>query len=293
MQKNEVLSKIESMMPFFSSKEKKLGKYILEHSSEVTILSTQTLSKLCDVSEPTLIRFTRKLGYSGYREFKLKLTAEYVSDPISGTLINMDSHDSPKDIYLKLASFTISSIKSTSSTLEDDSLSKAVDCIYQAAQNNKQIFLSGMGASSLMAESFQVKLMRLNINSVFYSDMHLRLEACTNLQKDDLFICFSALGSSKENYEMIEIAKNRGAKVLSITQYGCTKLAKNSDIVLYTSVIENNLRLASQTSTVIHTMIEDTIFLALAMKDYDNMSHNVKETREIFHKLGHTIITSK
>ena len=70
-------------------------------------------------------------------------------------------------------------------------------------------------------------------------------------------------------------------------------MAKNSDIVLYTSVIENNLRLASQTSTVIHTMIEDTIFLALAMKDYDNMSHNVKETREIFHKLGHTIISSK
>ena len=84
--KMKLLSKIESIDAIsFPAKKKKLGKYILEHSSEVTILSTQTLSKLCDVSEPTLIRFTRKLGYSGYREFKLKLTAEYVSDPISGT----------------------------------------------------------------------------------------------------------------------------------------------------------------------------------------------------------------
>lgn len=290
MQNHEVLRKIESMMPLFSPKEKGLAHYILQHASEITVLSTKALSELCAVSEPTLIRFTRKLGYSGYREFKLKLTAEVMSKPINGTLIHMEEEDSPMDIYRKLAAFTISSINSTASTLDAHALQQAVDCIYTAAQNKKRIFLSGMGASSLMAASFQVKLMRLNIESIFYSDIHLRLEACTNLEQGDLFLCFSALGTSKENYELIDIAKKKGAIILSITQYGSKKLAKLSDIVLYTSVIENNLRLASQTSRVIHTMIEDTLFLALALKDYSTIADSVKKTREIFHKLGHTVV---
>ncbi len=290
MKKNEVLSKIESMMPFFSEKEMKLGNYILSHPSEVTIMSTKALAKLCNISEPTLIRFTRKLGFAGYREFKLKLAAEYVSNPTSNSLINVAVNDSVFDIYKKLASFTISSINSTANTLDSNSLEQVVNCIYETSKNKNQIFLSGMGASSLIAESFQVKLMRLNINSIFYSDIHLRLEACTNLKKNDLFICFSALGSSSENYELIDIAKNKGAKIIAITQYGCTKMAKKADYVIYTSVIENNLRLASQTSAVIHTMIEDTIFLALAMKNYESITNNVKETRSIFQTLGHTVI---
>ena len=289
MKKNEVLSKIESMMPFFSIKEKKLARFIVEHSTDISTMSTQALASICHVSEPTLIRFTRKLGYSGYREFKLKLTAEYMADPISQTLINMETEDEPLNIYNKLASFTISSINGTSTTLDPEVLKKAVDTIYSAHQNNKQIFLSGMGVSSLMAESFQVKLMRLGINSLFFSDIHLRLEACTNLKSGDLFICFSALGSSRENYEMIDIAKEKGATILSITQFGCTKLANKSDIVLYTSVIENNLRLASQTSVIIHTMIEDTIFLSLAMKNYDEIAQEVKKTKDTFRKLGHIV----
>lgn len=40
-----------------------------------------------------------------------------------------------------------------------------------------------MGASGLQVHNLQVKLMRLNINTVLYDDIHLRLEACTNLKK--------------------------------------------------------------------------------------------------------------
>jgi len=169
-------------------------------------------------------------------------------------------------------------------------LETAANYIYLASQKKHQIFLSGMGASTVLIKEFQIKMMRLNIQTVFYEDIHLRLEACTNLKKDDLFICFTTLGSSKENYELIDIAHSRNAKIIIITQYGNSKTSEKADITLYTSVIENNLRLASQTSIVLQSMIIDTIFLIIALKDYETISKDVQETKELFHRLGHTVI---
>lgn len=283
----EIIAKIRSTMPFFSKSEKKIATYILDHPNDVSVLSVSALSRKIGVSDPTLIRFTRKLGLAGYKEFKLKITADIISDSSSDSPVNVTNKDNAWDIYNKLAVYTTSSITSTSRALNSVDLQKAVDYIDKAHQNNKQIFLSGMGSSSMVAESFQVKLMRLNIQSVFYSDIHLRLEACSNLGQGDLFICFSTLGKSKENYELVDVANSKGADVIVITQLGNSKLAKKATVTLYTSVMENNSRIITQASTIVQTLISDTIFLTLAQKDSAAIEASVKETREIFKKTGH------
>ena len=290
MKNSDLLLRIESSMPFLSKSEKKVGEYILNNPKKVADMSTQSLSTACQVSEPTLIRFTRKLGFNGYREFKLQLSANLVSKQLENTPVRVDINDSAQEIYEKLTAFTIASLKSTVNTIDGNDLETAANYIYLASQKKHQIFLSGMGASTVLIKEFQIKMMRLNIQTVFYEDIHLRLEACTNLKKDDLFICFTTLGSSKENYELIDIANSRNAKIIIITQYGNSKTSEKADITLYTSVIENNLRLASQTSIVLQSMIIDTIFLIIALKDYKTISKDVQETKELFHRLGHTVI---
>lgn len=290
MKNSDLLLRIESSMPFLSKSEKKVGEYILNNPKKVADMSTRSLSTACQVSEPTLIRFTRKLGFNGYREFKLQLSANLVSKQLENTPVRVDINDSAQEIYEKLTAFTIASLKSTVNTIDGNDLETAANYIYLASQKKHQIFLSGMGASTVLIKEFQIKMMRLNIQTVFYEDIHLRLEACTNLKKDDLFICFTTLGSSKENYELIDIAHSRNAKIIIITQYGNSKTSEKADITLYTSVIENNLRLASQTSIVLQSMIIDTIFLIIALKDYKTISKDVQETKELFHRLGHTVI---
>lgn len=290
MKNSDLLLRIESSMPFLSKSEKKVGEYILNNPKKVADMSTQSLSTACQVSEPTLIRFTRKLGFNGYREFKLQLSANLVSKQLENTPVRVDINDSAQEIYEKLTAFTIASLKSTVNTIDGNDLETAANYIYLASQKKHQIFLSGMGASTVLIKEFQIKMMRLNIQTVFYEDIHLRLEACTNLKKDDLFICFTTLGSSKENYELIDIAHSRNAKIIIITQYGNSKTSEKADITLYTSVIENNLRLASQTSIVLQSMIIDTIFLIIALKDYETISKDVQEAKELFHRLGHTVI---
>lgn len=289
MTSNDLLIKIASMKPFLSPTELKIANVILDNPKEVVMLSTKALSNKCDVSEPSLIRFTKKLGYSGFKEFKLKLSATLGTKPNKVYPMNIEQDDSALDIYKKLSAYIITSINNTMDTLSDVELQKAIDFIDKANKNKKTIFLSGMGASGLQAHNLQVKLMRLDINSVLYDDIHLRLEACTNLKKGDLLICITTLGSAMENYQIIDIAKQNGADVIVITQYGNTKIAEKADVILYMSAMENNSRFVSHAAVTVQNLIIDTIFFKLAFRDYDEMSKNVIETRKIFSEYGHFI----
>jgi DNA-binding MurR/RpiR family transcriptional regulator len=286
MQTTNILSKLKTMMPFLSSTEQKLGQYILDHPADILSMSTKELASNSEVSEATIIRFSRKLDVNGYKELKLQLSADLASDDTYNAPVDLSKKDSTLEIYKKLAAFATASIDHTSKTLNEQDLDAAVELICKTVKKRKQIYLNGMGTSSLLAKEFQVKLMRLNIPSVFYEDSHLRLESCSLMKKDDLFICFTALGKSTQNHQLIELAKKRGAHVLLITQYGNTKLAENATITLYTSIIENNLRLISQTSFTVQSIIIDALFLGIALKNYSRIQSEVQETREVFSELG-------
>lgn len=285
-----LLNKIESMLNNFTTSERKVAKYILEKESYFTY-SLSEFSDIVGVSQPTIIRFSRTIGLKGYSDLKLRLSvinSIKKRETIASSSIELHKDDNPSEIFESLSTYTIKSINSTLyNTLDSNILEKITDLIWETSKTNKKIFLTGMGMSSLIAESLQIKLMRINIGSIFYSDMHLRFEACTNLAVDDILICFTALGKSKENYDLIHLAKNNGAKVILITQCGASKLEDVVDYTIYTTAIENNLRLTTQASFIVQYLITDTIFLSLALKDYDTFYSSIQEAKENFYKYGY------
>ncbi len=288
MPNNEILTKIESMLPFLTNNEKIVAEYILNHPSNVIVASTKELAQTCDVSEPTLTRFTQKIGYQGFKEFKLRLSAELGNQNESNQLLDIEKNDTSLDIYEKLSAYVIASIQSTKNTLVQSDFDQAVDLIYKTAKDKKTVFLSGVGTSSIQVKNLQTKLMRLHIPTVFYEDIHFELEACATLQKDDLLIVVTTLGTTVENHQIIEIAKRQGAKVIVITQFGNTKISQHADYTLYTSVTENDKRLVSPGAMSVQSLIIDTIFFSLVIKmNYDDISNKVQNARDIIDEFGH------
>ena len=60
----------------FTSHERDVVSYILEHLNEVPSMSTGELARAAYTSKTTVVRLCQKLGFSGYQEFKLKLVEE-------------------------------------------------------------------------------------------------------------------------------------------------------------------------------------------------------------------------
>lgn len=292
MQVINIISSLESIMPFLSSKEKTLGEYVLMHRHEILSLTLKDLSLKAQISEATVIRFARKLGCEGYSDFKLSLSAnlsaEYYngnSDLILDKILPTDSSDS---VLKKMGAFVITSVQSTIDIIDSTELDKAIKLIQETSLNHHNIYLSGMGASSTLVKQLQIKLMRLDIPVIYYEDVHLQLESNLNMVENDLLICFTTLGKSVQSHQFIDIANKKKAKIILITQFGNQELANKATVTLFGSAVENNLRLASHTALIVQSLIVDTLFLTLALKRLPEIQEGVAEKNRIFSELGYS-----
>jgi len=74
-----VLGTIRSARLTLSKSEDKVADFVLNEPEDVVQASIQSLAKKCGVSEPTVVRFCRAIGCSGYHDFKLKLARSMAS----------------------------------------------------------------------------------------------------------------------------------------------------------------------------------------------------------------------
>ena len=268
MQAVNIISSLESVMPFLSAKEKKLGNYVLQHRADILSLTLKDLSLQAEVSEATIIRFARKLGCEGYSDFKLSLSAnlsaDFYNENADMILDKILPGDSPNTVLKKLSAFVMTSIQSTVDIIDSQALEKAITLIRETNAKKNKIYLSGLGASSTLVKQLQIKFMRLDIPVIYYEDVHLQLESSLNMGEDDLLICFTTLGKSVQSHQYIQIANQKKTNIILITQFGNQELAAKATVTLFVSAVENNLRCLLYTSRTI--CLEEGYVVADIMK---------------------------
>lgn len=67
---SEYKKKLQRVYPTLTKCQKKVAEFIIDNPSKITLLSADELAKACGVSEATVIRFARNLGYEGYSAMK-------------------------------------------------------------------------------------------------------------------------------------------------------------------------------------------------------------------------------
>lgn len=88
-----ILERIDHVYPSLRPAERAVAQYIREHAEEAADLTVGQMADIAHVSQPTVIRFARKLGFGGYRELRYVLrhpAAEHqvTFDPLSGFDLN-------------------------------------------------------------------------------------------------------------------------------------------------------------------------------------------------------------
>ena len=74
--KNNITTLIESGYADLRKSEKQAADYILEHMEQALDLPLDRLAKAAGVSQPTVLRMLKALGYKGYKDFRYHLVAE-------------------------------------------------------------------------------------------------------------------------------------------------------------------------------------------------------------------------
>lgn len=277
-----MLDEIENNMANMRPSEKKVAKYIIKNVDDVLYSNISKLSIEIGVSEPTIIRFCRTLGYTGFQEFKIELAKTHTLDSPQLTLINeeISRSDTIKDIATKVINSHILTLSSTLQSLDLAEAQRVADLLLRASR----IEMYGLGGSGTVAIDSENKFIRTKLNTYVCIDAHVQLMRASLLDETCAVILFSNLGATDNLIKVAKLAKENGAKVILITSRKFSQLSKLSDHVVIVQSTETKYRNEPSSARMGMLAIMDIIVTYIAFKKYNEYADNVYKTRQALHQ---------
>ena len=251
--------------------EKQIADWIFENPGKIISLSIVELAEQCKCSEATIVRFSKRLGLSGYQELKISLASESGNSVIS-TGITQD--DSAYEIYEKVANDIYCSLEKTKKSLNAESMAAAAKALCSATK----IVVFGLGNSASVALDASHKFLRAGLNAVAYSDNHMQMIAASHLTENDVVLGISHSGSSKDIVEALKTAKAHGATTICLTNNGKSPILKQSDIVLSTASDETQYSILGLNSRIAQLAIIDALYFYIVCNRSEEALESIKET---------------
>lgn len=284
MQDN-LFATIRSRYNTLSKVQKNIADYILNNKSEVVRITISELAQKCNVSEPTVIRFINKLDYSSYQTFRIdmagELSKETTRSSSNGIKIddgyqNIEATDDIEIVKQKVIASAACAINDINNIINTEDLNKAVNLIFEASS----ILFYGSGGSSVIAMDAYHKFMRIGKKVSFDVNSHFSLIKTYHLEPNDVVVLISHTGESREVLECAENAKKKGCKIIGITSYLNSALAKISDVVLFSSTYDLKYYTDAMVSRLIQLVILDMIFISVSLKMGDESKEMIGKSRD-------------
>lgn len=224
------------------------------------------------VSDATVLRFCRAIGYQNWLEFKIDLTQSVPNLP-EQILDKVVEGDSAGTIAKKVFHTSIQALNDTMAILDETGFKKALKLINQA----KRILLIGVGTSVPMVNEMHNRFLRLGLNCCAQTDSYIQVVQSALLTSKDLVIAISQTGDSGDPLRTISLAKSNGCTVIVITGNTASKLTEYADVVLLS--VSHETRVETIASRIAQYALIHAIYVGLAMQ---NIPSTVNKEKKIW-----------
>lgn len=273
---------IKSMYKNLTPKEQTIADYILKDPKKVSHSSISDIAKDLDIADSTFFQFTKKLGFSGFKDFKMALL---ISGTDQNTATTIHEKISPDDDELTMAQkvfdSNISTLNDTKKLLDKDKLKATVDFI----EGSKRLFFFGVGGSEIVASDAYHKFLRSPVTVVHSADYHIQLMEASMMNEEDCGILISHTGRSKETIQLAEVAKSNGAAVIVVTSQIQSPLTKIADIVFISISEETAFRSEALASRIAQLSLLDAIFTILMFRNEEQSKISIGKIREVINEI--------
>lgn len=280
-----VSEKIKSCIDTLPASERTVAQYVLEHKDDLFQYPIKDLALRSGTTQASWTRFAQAIGYKGLKELKNACYAE-----VNSTLKQNDK--SPRIAFKDVNEYTsfqaiadnicatsVQAIQTTYRLFDIGTFTEAVSKIVNA--NQIQIF--GVGTAGVAAFDLFCKLLRIHYNVVFNQDHHMNLMTVSQIKPGDVAIFFSDNAKNTEIMQLFYIAKDRGADTIGVTKLGNNALTTGCDHVLFATSPEIDKKSGITSSRFAQLFLVDTLYTAIANRDYENIKGYLKNSYDVFH----------
>ncbi|MFO8069378.1 MAG: MurR/RpiR family transcriptional regulator [Alkalibacterium sp.] len=270
----------------FNDTETLIADHLLVLGGDVVTKTLNSLSEEIGVSEATIFKFVKKIGFEGFQNFKISVASNFRETAQQKaeltTFSDITKNDSACIIAKKVVQSSQESLDSMIHSLNEQDLLSALDILY----SSETVHFFGQGASSIVAFDSYHKFIRTNFQCNYIFDYHMQLSYSTKLNKKDCVFLFSHSGQTQETIEVAKILKENGVNIISLTGNPDSKLVKLSDVSFVVYSEDSVFRSESLTSRILYLTLIDILYVNV-------MYHDEKDNKQSLEKIRKALNVTK
>ncbi|GHO85984.1 MurR/RpiR family transcriptional regulator [Dictyobacter formicarum] len=256
-----VQARLHATSQTLTGAEQRVAQFIEQHPEEMVHQSVQALAQLIQVSEATIVRCCRSLGYQGVRDLKLALAAESMA-PLHQIHEDILPDDNVGTVARKVLQSDIQAIADTLAVLDEQLLEQAVEALLHATR----IEFYGIGPSMPIALDAYYRFLRIGMPVAVTTDAAMQAVSAANLPPNSVAFAISHSGTTRETLNALRNARGAGARCILLSSHMHTPLSDYADIALITASRETAFRTAALTSRIAHLSVIDALYVAVALR---------------------------
>ena len=238
---------------------------------------TTALKEIADdagVSEAMVVKIAKKLGFSGYRDFRQNV-ANYSRLQVGEMQEDLSPDDTGQEIVNKVFRASMQALEETLAIADIAAFERAAGYIHEARQRD----LYGVGGSAQIARDVSHKFLRIGVRTSMFDDAHMMAMSASLLGSEDVAIGFSHTGATMVIIETLQLARKNGARTIAVTNYLNSPIADCADVVLCSTARGSPLLGENAAARVAQLNILDAIFVLVAQRDYQRAELNLSRTK--------------
>lgn len=254
--------------------ERKIAAYLLENFDKSLHSTLLELADGIGVSDASIVRFCKSIGYTGFQEYKINAAMQCVPEPrLYNPSLSVD--DSPAELCNKIFAIESSALEQTKQEFDIKVMNEVADLLINA----KRINLVGTGGSAISARDFQHKLLKIGVRAELQEDKDLQLMSASLLTENDVLFAISHSGSNLHVAETIDLAKKQNAKVVTLTMKSKNVVVEKADYPLYVVSEKTIFESESFSARLAQLAMLDCLVALMAFKNFDGSLEAMKATR--------------
>ena len=227
--------RLKELLPQLPRALQVVSTYMLEHPGDIATLSMRKVAKNAGVSLPNFARLAKALGYDTYGDLREVYRRQVQQSDISEyhlraeNLQRTGSDAGTRELWGKFKDATISNLTTIFDSVDPDYFAS----IAKVLNDSRTIYLVGMQASAnFSAYAHYIGGMASGKFRLVRGDGGVFADPIAELGPDDAMIVVSHQPSARAAIELAIIARERGAKVIAITDSPASPVALQAEHVL-------------------------------------------------------------
>lgn len=281
------LVRVESLFTKLAPSEQKVAMSILKDPPKVLEMGISDLAAYSGSSEAAVVRFCKKAGFTGFKQFKMAMAQELGSMPYADPNAFANIHDDGKDLHKLSDKVLEAHISYLKAAFRQINLA-AIDGAAKRIVKSRKIAIFATGLSSVVASELNNRLMRLRLDTQFEASPYAQYMQASKLTHGDMAIGISFSGTTKEIVDSITLAKEMGAATLAITNYPSMPLGQLCSFVIAPEIGQSTMDIGMwAVPRVVGLAVVDLLMAAVALNMEGSVEEEAETSRQaILFKLG-------